>query len=387
MMHDFVFTSLILCPRKIGGVPLFFVFVNRRALITSSLALAGATAAPAALSRRKRMGIVIHSYWKRWHGRYSSLKQPPFTTPLDVLDHVRSLGAGSLQISVADWNRELAGKVRSTCESYGMKLEGSITLPRNEADIPRFEQELRLGKEAGATIFRSYVGGRRYEDFASLDAFKAFKDAAWRSMQLAEPVARRHRVRIGIENHKDFHAPELVEMLTRLSSPHIGCTLDTGNSLALLEDPVAVVEALAPYVITTHIKDMAVQECSEGFLLSEVPLGEGILDLPCLLDLIEKANPEVEHHLEMITREPLVIPCLKEDYWTTFPDKPGSMLARTLTMVKVRKAEKLPSVKNRSLEDHLAFEEENIVKCLKHAGEKLGFDSIQVRKVAEKDEK
>jgi hypothetical protein len=130
-----------------------------------------------------------------------------------------------------------------------------------------------------------------------------------------------------------------------------------------------------------------VQECAEGFLLSEVPLGEGLLDLPRLLDLIEKANPEVEHHLEMITREPLVIPCLKADYWATFPDKPGSMLARTLTMVKARKAEKLPSVKNRSLEDHLAFEEENIVKCLKHAGEKLGFDSVQVRKAAEKDEK
>jgi sugar phosphate isomerase/epimerase len=363
---------------------LFFVYVNRRAFITSTLALTGASAAPA---RRKRMGIVIHSYSKRWQGRYSSIKNPPFNTALDVLDHVRGLGVGSLQIGVKGWSSELADDVRDTRESYGLNLEGSITLPRNEADVSRFEKELRMGKEAGAAVFRSAIGGRRYEDFASLDAFKTFKDAAWRSMQLAEPVARRHRVRIGIENHKDFHVAELVEMLTRLSSPHIGCTLDTGNSIALLEDPLAVVEALAPFVVTTHIKDMAVQECAEGFLLSEVPLGEGILDLPRLLDLIEQANPEVEHHLEMITREPLVIPCLKEDYWVTFPDKPGPMLARTLAMVRARKAEKLPSVKSRGLEDHLAFEEENIVKCLKHAGEKLGFDSIQVRKTAEKDEK
>ena len=33
-----------------------------------------------------------------------------------------------------------------------------------------------------------------------------------------------------------------------------------------------------------------------------------------------------------------------------------------------------------STEDALAFEEDNIVKCLKHAGEKLGFSSVQVRK-------
>jgi sugar phosphate isomerase/epimerase len=107
-------------------------------------------------------------------------------------------------------------------------------------------------------------------------------------MQLAEPLARRHRVRIGIENHKDFHAPELVEMLTRLSSSHLGCAIDLGNSIALLEDPVAVVEALAPFAVTTHIKDMAVQDMPEGFLLSEVPLGEGILDLPRMFALFVK---------------------------------------------------------------------------------------------------
>lgn len=358
--------------------------------MTSASAAAMAAALPSSLPAAlvgKRMGIVIHSYWKRWQGKYSSLKFPPFQHALDVLDHVRDLSVGSLQTLVGGWTREMAEKVRATCEGYGITLEGSITLPKNETDITRFEKELRLGKEAGATIFRSATGGRRYELFTSIEDFRHFKDSAFRSMQLAEPIARRLRVRIGIENHKDFQAAELAEMLGRLKSPHIGACVDTGNSIALLEDPMQVVETLAPFAITTHIKDMAVQESPTGFLLSEVPLGEGILDLPRMFALFEKYNPQIAYHLEMITRDPLDIPCLKPAYWATFPTKPGSDLARTLAMVREHPAAKLPRTTGRSTEDTLAFEEDNIIKCLRQAGDKLGFSQPPPTKTKGKDEK
>lgn len=347
--------------------------MTRRALLASAAAFAAVRSSSPAAVQGKRMGIVIHSYWKRWKGKYSSLKYPPFEHALDVLDHVRDLGVGSLQTLVGGWTAEMAEKVRATCESYGITLEGSIALPKNENDVGRFENELRVGKLAGATIFRSATGGRRYELFTTVEEFQHFKEAAFRSMQLAEPVARRLRVRLGIENHKDFQAAELAEMLGKISSPHLGACVDTGNSIALLEDPVQVVETLAPYAVTTHIKDMAVQETPVGFLLSEVPLGQGMLDLPRLFALFEKHNPEIGYHLEMITRDPLDIPCLKPGYWATFPTKPGTDLARTLTMVREHAAAKLPKTSGRSTEEVLAFEEENIVECLRVAGEKLGF--------------
>lgn len=354
--------------------------------MTSAAAFAAAWPAAATLSG-KRLGIVIHSYGKRWRGKYSNLKFPPFEHALDVLDHVRDLGVGSLQIMVNGWTTEFAEDVRATCESYRIRLEGSIALPKTENDVARFENEVRIARLAGATIFRSATGGRRYELFSSLEEFKHFKDTAFKSMQLAEPIARRQRVKIGIENHKDFHAAELVEMLTRLSSPHIGACVDTGNSIALLEDPMEVVETLAPFAMTTHIKDMAVQETENGFLLSEVPLGEGILDLPRMFELLEKHNPDIQHHLEMITRDPLDIPCLKPGYWATFPDKPGMALAQTLAMVRARKAASLPKVTGLGLEQALEFEESNIVKSLDAAGSKLGFDpSIKPKPGAKKEE-
>jgi len=360
--------------------------MTRRAVLLSTAAFAAALPAAAAL-RGKRMGIVIHSYGRRWHGKYSNIQFPPFEHALDVLDHVRDLGVGGLQITVAGWTAEFAEQVRATCESYRIQLEGSITLPKNDNDVPRFDNELRVAKLAGATILRSAAGGRRYELFSSLEEFKHFKDAAFKSMQLAEPVARRQRVRIGVENHKDFHAAELAEMLGRISSPHIGACVDTGNSIALLEDPMQVVETLAPFAVTTHIKDMAVQETPDGFLLSEVPLGEGILDLPRMFAAFERHNPQIAYHLEMITRDPLDIPCLKPGYWATFPDKPGTQLARTLALVRERRAAKLPKPTGLGLEQVLEFEEANIVKCLQAAGDRLGFDQPAPVKPKGRDEK
>ena len=74
---------------------------------------------------------------------------------------------------------------------------------------------------------------------------------------------------------------------------------------------------------TTHFKDMGVEEYREGFLLSEVPLGTGVLDLPRVIRTLRAAHPEIRFNLEMITRDPLEVPCLAVVYWATFPDLPG----------------------------------------------------------------
>ena len=42
----------------------------------------------------------------------------------------------------------------------------------------------------------------------------------------------------------------------------------------------------------------------------------------------------VEVQLEMITRNPLEVPCLTDKYWATFPDRNGRYLADTLRLVR-----------------------------------------------------
>src|SRR6185437_7355223 len=110
---------------------------------------------------------------------------------------------------------------------------------------------------------------------------------------------------------------ELLSLLRKVGSDSLGVCLDTCNSISLLEDPMEVVEALAPRAFTTHFKDMGLDEYREGFLLSEVRFGSGILDLARVVRVLRDARPGIRFNLEMITRDPLKVPCLTQSYWAT----------------------------------------------------------------------
>src|SRR5690606_19127510 len=158
----------------------------------------------------------------------------------------------------------------------------------------RFERDVVSAKEAGATILRTVTStGRRYEIYHSDNDVQDFKKKGMESLRFAEPVLRKHKVKLAVENHKDWRADELATAIKTIQSEWIGVTLDFGNSISLIEDPMEVITTLAPYAFSTHVKDMGLERYDDGFLLSEVPLGKGILDIPHIMAECEKHNPVV----------------------------------------------------------------------------------------------
>ncbi|WP_336514863.1 sugar phosphate isomerase/epimerase family protein [Pollutibacter soli] len=347
--------------------------MDRRAFIhtsgTAALGLAvfrGESFAPGAAN--VPMGIVVHSYGIRWQSKFPSAKYPGFADAVDMMNHCRQIGAAGVQVVVKGWSSDFAKKVRATRENLGLYLEGSIAIPASTSDVPRFEQELIAAKEAGAQVLRTVSSsGRRYEAYHNSAEVEDFKLRAIQSLQLTTPVLAKHKVRLAVENHKDWLADELVYALKKINSEWIGVTLDFGNSISLIEDPMDVVEKLAPYAFSTHVKDMGVDEYADGFLLSEVPMGKGILDLQRIYSVCLKHNPGITFNLEMITRDPLQVPCLKQEYWNVLSSRTGEDLANTLRMVRSRKyPESLPRTSQLSAEEKLALEENNILECLKY---------------------
>ncbi|HEX8037590.1 MAG TPA: TIM barrel protein, partial [Chryseosolibacter sp.] len=257
----------------------------------------------------------------------------------------------------------------------GMYLEGSIALPKTADDKPRFEEDVKSARDAGAEIIRTVcLSGRRYENFHSPGEFEEFRKNSLASLQLAEPLMAKYRMKLAIENHKDWRARELADILKRLGSEWTGVTVDFGNSISLMEDPIDVVNTLGPFIFSTHVKDMAIQEYDQGFLLLEVPLGQGFLDLRKMCDICRAHNSKVNFNLEMITRDPLKIPCLTEDYWSTFTSVGGKELARTLRTVREKRSSlPLPEISGLTAEEQLAAEEKNVVACLEYSRSALGM--------------
>ncbi len=348
--------------RRCGAVTNRRVFNIRSAMAVSS-AVASLQARYAwAENASAQMGIVIHSYGIRT--AKPSADYPPISEPAAFLELAHASGAIGVQCRL--FAADAIGRIRDYMDRFGMYVEGMIELPKSASDLDRFETQLRASKEVGASVLRSVCGsGRRYEAMQSRQQFEEFKTDSLKSIEKALPIAERLGVQLAIENHKDWRSEEMAQWLTRLSSPHLGVCLDTGNNIALLEDPYKVVETLAPWAITTHLKDMAVAECPQGFLLAEVPFGEGMLDIASIVATIRKARPNARFNLEMITRDPLLVPCLESRYWLAMEDVPAKELAATMSMVKLHgRSDRLKTISSLAVDEQLRVEQLHVQQCV-----------------------
>jgi 3-oxoisoapionate decarboxylase len=286
---------------------------------------------------------------------------------VQLLEHADALGASGAQAALAPGQ---GAAVRALCERTGLYFESMATLPR-EGDTARFEGALREAREAGARCVRVVcLSGRRYETFRSLGQWNDFAAESRRRIALALPLAERARVPLALENHKDWTLDELTALLREFDSEYLGVCLDTGNNLALLDDSPAFVNALASYAVSTHIKDMALSASDDGFLLSEVPLGTGQLDIPCIAARIRESRPNTPFTLEMITRDPLRIPCLTSHYWATIQHCRARKLAAILDLARDNRTP-LPRLDGLPEPTRLAREEENVKACLDWAAQHL----------------
>ncbi len=321
---------------------------------------------------RASLGLVIYCCILRQKAERQRDPNRDLFEPLSFLEHCHRIGAGGVQVPLGIRDAEYVKKLRKQADDYGMFIEGIMSPPRDPADLARFDAEMRTAAMVGAKAVRTVIlPGRRYEFFDSAEQFRQYDQQARKSVELAAPVAERHRVRLAVENHKDHRIAERIELLKRTSSEWVGACVDVGNSLALLEDPLEVVAAYAPWACSVHLKDHAVREYDDGFLLADVPLGQGFLDLKKMVNILRKAQPEIHFTLELITRDPLKVPCLTEKYWTTFAATPGRDLARTLRLVRQNQPKSLSCVSRLSFDQQVAEEERNIELSLKWARQHL----------------
>jgi len=251
--------------------------VTRRDILTMAGAatawLGSPSQSPAQPPARTRMGgaptaFVLRAAATRRGGK-----------TFDIVEHCHGIGLGGVETNPPSTDPEGIKQFRARLEAYQMFLVCSPRLPRQESDVPAFETQVKACKDAGAVAFHAAMTGRRYEDFDSLEPFKRLFEQCRKSVELAEPVLRKYRLRLAIENHKGWRSPEQAAWIERLSSEWVGVCLDFGNNVSLCEDPMDTARTLAPYIVYAHIKDMGLEDYEDGFLLSEVPMGKGFLDL------------------------------------------------------------------------------------------------------------
>jgi len=347
-------------------------------LAIATPALAKATAASLAVATAIRAGdrtsmcLAYTSFAVRMLQGRDILKSTAAALPAEALfDLCEKFGANGAQL---DWSQIVSFEapaldaLRKRVDDSRLALE--LSVPSKYLETPEaYAEMVRVASALGVTRIRvALLYGRRYETFATRDEWTSWA-AKWRTTLVsmrrtfdASPII------VGIENHKDWHAQELVELLTLVGSPKMGACVDFGNNISLLESPLDTVKALAPYAVTTHLKDMAVKPTAEGFGLSEVPLGEGFLPLAEIIATLRAQRPDVPMCLEMITRDPLPVPYKTDRYWVAI-DRPSPDVLTRFEQEVLGKAwtRDLPAITGLPPEAQVAAEDENVRRSVDYA--------------------
>ena len=176
----------------------------------------------------------------------------------------------------------------------------------------------RLGTPTLRVILSGILGGDRRPLAGKWDEYL---QNCIRILGEVLPVAEEYGVSIAVENHSDATSRDLLMLCETLDSPLIGITLDTGNVLSVLEEPIGYATRLMPFLKNVHLKDYTIHPTDEGYRIARCALGRGVVDFPNLLPLIEKHHPNITKTIELGAVHARHVRMLMDDYWAEFPDR------------------------------------------------------------------
>jgi sugar phosphate isomerase/epimerase len=133
----------------------------------------------------------------------------------------------------------------------------------------------------------------------------------------ALPALKENNIVLALENYERLKASDFARIIEKIGSDHVGICLDSVNSMGGGEGLETVVEMLGPMTVNLHIKDFTIKRLDHkmGFLIEGLPAGDGMLNLPWILEHISKRCQSAILELWTPPEKKLKDTIVKEDEW------------------------------------------------------------------------
>ena len=286
------------------------------------------------------MRLGVDSYSLRWQG----------WDAFQLLEYAAGLGLDNVHFSeranLASLDEAYLRGLRRRADELGLRIEVGMGSFDRLASSFRGElgdgaaqlgAMLRAAAVVGSPVVRCFLGSQA-ERLGPVPLEQHIEECV-RTLRAVAPLARELGVTIAVENHGgvDLLARELKALVEAVGPDYVGVCLDTGNPAYAAEDPVLTTEVLAPYVVTTHLRDTRVWATEEGAMVQWAPLGQGTIDLPRIVALLAERAPNAPIDLEIITgTPPRPLPYFEpeSDFWRMYPDLPARDFARFVALAR-----------------------------------------------------
>lgn len=272
-------------------------------------------------------------------------------------------------------------KVRVHADSLGIEIELGMRsiCPTSKAFDPKAgtaeEQLSRMidsAKLVGSKIVRCFLGSMadRGNGQPGSPTIEANMENTVKVLKAVKSRALDQGIRIAVENHAgDMQGRELRMLIEAAGKDFVGAVIDTGNPLWAIEDPHVTLDELAPYVLTSHVRDSIVWRVPEGAAMRWVRMGEGNIDINGFIRKYAERCPGKALSMEIIVIPPRVFAFNNPDFWDGYRNVPAWNFARFLALADTGK----PSGTPPKPIDGAAQEREDLEASVRYTHKLLGI--------------
>jgi 3-oxoisoapionate decarboxylase len=266
-------------------------------------------------------------------------------SPFEHLDYAAKLGANVVHFSeirfIGSLEPDNLRKVRAHAEKLGIELElgmRSICPTSKAFDAAQgtaeqqIERMLASAKLVGSPIVRCFLGTSN--DRVGGIPIEGHIDNTIKVLRNVRSKVIDSGLKIAIENHAgDMQGRELKTLVDGAGKDFVGVCLDSGNPLWVLEDPHVTLEILAPYVLTSHVRDTAVWRIPEGAAVQWVRMGDGNIGIDSYVKRYVELCPGKAITLEIIVTGARKYPYFDPKFWEGYQNLRAPEFARFVALV------------------------------------------------------
>jgi len=309
--------------------------VGRRTFLATGLAaLAGASRGALAATGKVKFGLDLFSVRSQgW-------------TPAQHLDFCAKWGIQVVHFSeirfLGGLDQDNLKRVRAQAERLGIEVEiGMLSICPTSKIFDRSqgtaeEQLTRMiiaAQTVGSRIVRCVLGTSA--DRTGEIPFEGHIENTVKVLRNVRPRVLDAGLKVAIENHAgDMQAREVKTLIEEAGKDFVGSCLDSGNPVWAIEDPHLTLETLAPYVLTSHVRDSAVWKTPQGAAVAWTRMGEGNMGIEDYIRQYAAKCPGRALSLEVIVTPPRMFNYLDPRFWDGYRQTPAWEFARFLALAE-----------------------------------------------------
>ncbi|MBN1933631.1 MAG: sugar phosphate isomerase/epimerase [Anaerolineae bacterium] len=244
-------------------------------------------------------------------------------------------------------------QLKARADELGLALEvgmGSICPTSNRFDpargtaVAQVREMLHVATLLGSGTLRCYLGSN--QDRTGELPLAAHIEATIQTCRAVRSQAMDLGIKIAVENHAgDLQGHELAALIAAAGPEYVGACIDAGNPLWVAESPFVTLEHLAPYIVTSHIRDTAVWAHSEGAAVQWMAMGDGTVGIEAWSRQFVAQCPQSSFTLEIITGGPArVLDYFEPSFWAAYSNARAGEFARFVKLVQEGHAPLVPQL-------------------------------------------